>query len=143
MQLMHHDFVFEINDDWWAEAGMANFVPTSRSYSVDRQAFPGHQPYEVKIRDIEPVRRQLGHGVFNDQVETGETAKSRFSRILAGFLRNDDIPPVELVLQPQGARHKYKLTHGAHRFYLSIAAGFTHIPAVDGFDPNDSGALAG
>jgi hypothetical protein len=36
-------------------------------------------------------------------------------------------------LEP-GNEHKYTLTAGAHRFYCSLAVGFTAVPAVQGFD---------
>ncbi|MFL6311905.1 MAG: hypothetical protein ACJ71W_07345 [Terriglobales bacterium] len=67
----------------------------------------------------------------------GLTAKDRVLKILRGFLANEAIPPVEVVeLLPPVAPYRYKLTNGTHRFYLSIAAGFRQIPAVDGFDIN-------
>ena len=134
MRLLHEDFSFELNDEWWAEAGMQGFVPLSRSYRVDSQAFPGRDVYEVRIDTVAPVRRHLSHGVFNDDVETGLGAKDRVTNILCGFLTITAIPPVEILSLPSDAQHKYELKHGAHRFYLSIAAGFTHVPAVDWFE---------
>jgi len=134
MRFLHHDFAFELSNEWWAEAGMQGFVPLSFSYRVDPQAFPGRSVYEVRIDAVAPVRRHLSHGVFNDDVETGLGAKDRVMNILQGFLTNAIIPPVETLSLPSDARHKYRLKHGAHRFYLSIAAGFTHVPVVNGVD---------
>ena len=37
MRFLHHDFAFELNDEWWAAAGMEGWTPVSRSYRVDRQ----------------------------------------------------------------------------------------------------------
>jgi hypothetical protein len=44
------------------------------------------------------------------------------------------IPPIELVGTPAGSLFRYKLTAGTHRLYCSLAAGFTHVPAVEGID---------
>jgi hypothetical protein len=134
MRLLHGDFAFELSDDWLMEAGMDGFVPTSRSFRVDRNAFP--RCYNVQINAVKPVRRDLSHGVFGDDADRGLGAKDRAIKILRGFLNDDFIPPVEVVRMPSGSGHQFRLVHGAHRFYLSIAAGFTEIPAVDGFDPN-------
>jgi hypothetical protein len=138
MQFLHHDFAFELDDEWWAEAGMQGFVPLYASYRVDPQAFPGKSVHEVRIDAVQPVRRRLSHGVFNDDVETGLLAKDRVIRILRGLRTNDAMPPVEIVRISSESQYKYNLTHGAHRFYLSIAAGFTHVPAVDWSTEGDS-----
>jgi hypothetical protein len=134
MKLFHHDFEFKLDDQWWAEAGMTAFAPEGRSYRVDLNAFPDRTICEVPITEIEPVRRRLSHGVFNDDPVTGLSAKDRVVSILRAFRENAAIPPVELIRLPSSARLTYKLTHGAHRFYLSIAVRFTHIPAVKGVE---------
>jgi hypothetical protein len=134
MLFLHHNFIFELKHAWWVEAGMSGFVASSRSYPANSESFPGSSIYEVPINEIAPVLRELSHGVFNDDIEKGLTAKDRVIQILQGFLASAALPPVELVQLPEGSPYKYKLAHGAHRFYLSIVAGFTHMPAVDGFD---------
>jgi len=134
MLFLHHNFIFEVKRDWWVEAGMQGFVPNTRSYSGNPESFPDKKFYEVSINEIAPVLRELSDGVFNDDSARGITAKDRAIQILQGFLANAALPPVEVVQLPECSPYRYKLTHGAHRFYLSIAAGFTHIPAVDGFD---------
>jgi hypothetical protein len=136
MKFLHNGFVFELSEEWWAEAGMNNFVPSKDSYRTDLQAFPRQNMYEVRIEDVAPVKRKLSHGVFNDDIESGVAAKARVLSILRGFIANDAIPPVEVVRLPTSDPYRYRLFHGAHRFYLSIAAGFTRVPAVDGFDIN-------
>lgn len=135
MRFFHHNFAFKLSEEWWAEAGMSGFVPASRSYRVDSQAFPDRNVYEVRIDEVAPVRRQLSHGVFNNDAQTGLRAKNRVINILRAFLTGVAMPPVEILRLPPGTPHSYRLTHGAHRFYLSIEAGFTHVPAIDGFDP--------
>lgn len=138
MRFLHDDFAFEVSDEWWTEAGMDGFVPSARSYRANRVSFPGRRVYEVRIDDVAPVPRQLSDGVFNNDAETGLTGKDRVLRILQGFRADAAIPPVELVSLPSNTRHGFRLTHGAHRFYCALAAGFTHVPAVEGFDPGGS-----
>lgn len=133
MLFKHNDFVFEIIDEWWAEAGMIGFVPNSRAYRVAPQALPGKEILEVHISEVIAPQRALSHGVFNDDSnESGLTARERVSSILRGFLEGAALPPVEIVREA-GLPNRYRLTHGAHRFYLSVAAGFSHVPAVHGF----------
>jgi hypothetical protein len=134
MRFTHHDFSFELSDEWWAEAGMCGFVPTSHSYRVDPESFPERSHYEVRIDEVAPVRRQLSHGVFNNDAWTGLSAKDRVINILRGFVSGAALPPVEVAKLQQGSLYSYRLVHGAHRFYLSIASGFTHVPAVDGVE---------
>ncbi len=135
MILIHHSLVFEdLKEKWRAEADMVGFVASRSSYRVDPNAFPGRKVYEVLIKDIGPVQRTLSTGPFNDDKETGLSAKERVINILRGFRGDVAIPPVEVVKLPQGSPYKYKLTHGTHRLYCSLATGFTHVPAVDGFD---------
>jgi hypothetical protein len=57
MRFVPRDFSFEVNDDWWNEAGMPSFLLTGRSYRVDAQAFP--DVWEVCIDDVLVTRRQL------------------------------------------------------------------------------------
>ena len=131
MRFVHHDLSFEVSDEWWAEAGMPSFVPSSQSYLVDVQKFPNC--CYVRIDDVVPVKRQLSHVIFNDDQDTGLTARQRVINILRGFVNSSMLPPVEIVKLSAPSSHPYKLTHGAHRFYLSLAAGFTHVPAIEGF----------
>jgi hypothetical protein len=131
MRFLHHDFAFEISDEWWVEAGMLGFVHGSQSYRVDSQAFPDRRVYEVRIDEVAPVPRQLSHGVFHNDAMTGLGAKNCVINILRGFLIGAAIPPVEILRLPSDALYTYRLKRGAHRFYLSIGAGFSHVPAVD------------
>ena len=131
MHFRHRDFTFEVDENWWAEAGMTGFVPTSKSYRVDPKAFPNLAVRDIRIDDVAPVRRELSHGVFHDDAETGLPAKDRVVRILRAFRVNVALPPVEIQDLPADVSPKYKLYHGAHRLYLALAAGFTHVPAVD------------
>jgi hypothetical protein len=49
MKIAHHDLITDLNDEWWAEAGMQRFVPAFPAYRSDRKAV------EVRIEDIGPA----------------------------------------------------------------------------------------
>jgi hypothetical protein len=53
---------------------------------------------------------------------------------LLGFVRNVELPPVELLRQTNPGPYPFCLKNGVHRLYCSLAAGYTHIPAVKAFD---------
>lgn len=134
MEFTHHGLLISLSDDWWADAGMADFVPSAAVYSTDRSAFPGI--FEVKIDDIGPVHRNPGVGVFNDDHYSGIPARERVVRILRGFRCGDLIPPVAVLKVQTGGDFSYRLSDGTHRLYYALAAGFSHVPAIWGLDIN-------
>lgn len=131
MKLSHHGIDVELPDDWWAEAGMVGFEPISKSYFVEHGSHETIQ--EVAIEDVGPVLR---NPVFRDGSDGEGTARERVVRILRDFRLGRHTYPVQVVEGKSEYRYRYKLTHGAHRFYCSLAAGFTHVPTVVGFDIN-------
>ena len=133
MKFTHHGLQIEIPDDWWTEAGMRGFFPTFTAYRVNQKLFPNTR--EVLIQEIGPVSRNPGEGIFNNSVAEG-SARDRVVRILRGFRFDDAIPPVEIVEVPAGRPYRYKLLHGAHRFYCSLAAGFKCVPTIEGSNGN-------
>jgi len=129
MKFTHHGLQIEIPDDWWTEAGMRGFVPTFTAYRVNQRLFQNVR--EVLIGDIGPVSRNPGVGIFNNCEEEGCSARERVVRILRGFRFDNAIPPVEIVEGEAGKPYRYKLVHGAHRLYCSLAAGFKCVPAIE------------
>ena len=105
------------------------------SYNTD-DTYRDRRVYQVAIKEIAPVRRAPGIPIFNDSDDTGLSARERVVAILRGFRNSSKIPPVEVVSAEQASSHLFKLTHGVHRLYCSLAAGFTHVPAVIGLDIN-------
>jgi len=132
MILTHHDLKIELDDAWWAEAGMANFVPTGRAFRPDLEAAKGEAVFEARIDEVCSLKRNPGVGIFHDNEEA--TARQRVIRILKGFREGAAIPPVILVKDTSGSVFRYKIGHGSHRFYCSLAAGFSHVPAIEGID---------
>ena len=133
MIFTHHGLQIEMPDDWWTEAGMRGFVPTFTAYRVNQRLFQNAR--EVPLIEVGPAVRNLGVGIFNDSKEEG-SARERVVRILRGFRFDNAIPPVEIVEGQIGYPYRYKLVHGAHRFYCSMAAGFKSVPTIKGFDVN-------
>ncbi len=130
-EIKHHDLRQCLPEEWWIEAGMQGFKPSACSYRVNEAK--GGAVFLVDVNDVAPLRRTLSHGLFGDK-DGGPPVRQRVVQILQGFVRGEAIPPVEILPALEGSEHRYRLKDGAHRFYLSIAAGFTHVPAVEGFD---------
>ena len=137
MKFTHHGLQIEMPDDWWTEAGMPGFVPVFKAYRVNKSLFQNVR--EVLLEHVGPVSRNAGVGIFNDSEEEG-SSRDRVLRILRGFRFDDAIPPVEIVEGQVGYPYRYKLVHGAHRFYCSLAAGFKSIPSIEGFDRGEASA---
>ena len=114
---------------------MAGFVSVTRAYRTAKDA----SILTVAIHDVGPVDLTVRREIFRDSEEEG-TARERVLRILRGFRLGDRIPAVEIVDGKLGCSHRFKLTHGTHRFYCSVAAGFTHVPVRKAFDINDPSA---
>ena len=132
MTVSHHGVGTALPDEWWAAAGMSNFVLSATAYRCDQAQAGGLRVCLIPIADIEPVHRAPGVPVFNDSIEEGISARERVERILRAFVANDALPPVELA--KQAGRYHFRLRAGLHRLYCSIAAGFTEIPAVKALD---------
>ena len=131
MKFTHHGLQIEMPDECWTEAGMRGFVPTFTAYRVNHRLF--QNVHEVPIKYIGPVTRNSGVRIFNDSEEEG-SARERVVRILRGFRFDNAIPPVEIVEGQAGYPYRYKLVHGAHRIYCSLAAGFTCVPSIKDFE---------
>ena len=104
------EFSFPV--EWWNEAGMPAFERQSPYYLWD--ALP---ELFVRIDAIEPPPMDY-EGL--DRV--------RMVKVLHAIVSRTALPPVEVEELSLGDYH-YRLHHGAHRFFASVAVGFTHIPA--------------
>lgn len=117
MRFCHADFSFCVPDSWWCKAEMEEFEPRTPHYRTDDP-----NALCISVGEVKPVRRELAYGVFHNE----RTVLS----IFRGFVENSAIPPVEIVKLPEGSDYPYQLRNGAHRFYCSVAVGFSHVPAV-------------
>jgi len=106
---------------------MCEFVPCRCTYNVgapEHDNLRGRPVVVVPIRSVMPLHgRVLEHGMFRGREEVVQ--------ILHGFKEGSAIPPVLVVpLRPE-AGFSHRLFSGAHRFYCALAAGYTHIPAIE------------
>ena len=134
MKFNHHNLEIELDDAWWIDAGMENFTPKRKAYRVDQKKAKEKQILEIKIDEISPVKRSPGVPTFNDCIETGRSARDRVVYFLSRFVNDAVIEPVKVTLESSDSEFRYQLKDGTHRLYCSLAAGFTHVPAIKGFD---------
>ena len=135
MKVVHHGIeIVDLPEEWLAEASMLTFVPNSSSYRADPEICSGQAVFEVRIDEVAPFKRSPGVPIFNRDSETGSTARERVVSILRGFQMGAALPPISVVALEPEASYKYKLVAGVHRFYCSLAVGFTSVPAITGFD---------
>ncbi len=105
---MEHD----MPDEWLLEAGIQAFIPTAESYKPQGERFA-----IVPLSSIRPLKRAKGF------------EEPRMIRILKAFKNYDCIPPVEVVRISEST-YSYSLYDGYHRYWASIAVGFTKIPVT-------------
>jgi len=118
MQFSINRVDFEVPDEWWQETGMTGFRPHAVSY---RPAVPeGREISLVPIADFEPPRRSPPYPLLFRTQSLG---------ILRGFAADAAIPPVTAEKLTSGP-FTSMLREGFHRFYLSAAVGFTHVPVL-------------
>jgi hypothetical protein len=120
MQFKASDGVaFEIPTEWWERTKMPEFAPSAPAYAVD----PTHPHIDVPISEIAPLRRKPGlAGYSRDGFD-----ETRMISILCAFCSQAPLPPVQ-VNEYSSDSYRYKLYDGLHRFYASVAAGFSHLP---------------
>ena len=130
MEIRHGHVRQDLPDEWWAEAGMVGFVPARAAYRANPAPYTDERVVAIPIADVEPLERNLSHGIFNDSDIFG-TARERVVSILKGFREDSAIPAVHVVRVGPGGPYRFRLKVGAHRFYCAVAAGFTHVSAID------------
>jgi hypothetical protein len=122
---------FEIPDEWLADGDLREWLGrrrTDRAYRAGSPPYPEDAalpPVEAIIEPldvIKPFERTLPTG-------TPFASKEQLLRILIGFKNGDLLPPVH-VREAVPGPYRFTLYHGAHRYYASLAAGFSHIPVV-------------
>ena len=112
---------FEIPDDWLAEAGIVGFVPHHPCFRSSEGAML------VPLTQVEPPPRFATH-----PKDWRGFDRARFVSVLTGFVADEVITPVPVVQMPAlelgHSPYAYRVLDGVHRFYASVAAGFTHLP---------------
>lgn len=114
---------FDLPDDWWTAAGMADFLASAEHYPVKGPDYTAI----VVVEEIEPPLRKNGEFWFRDRNSVVDVLR----RIRAG----EQIEPIEVWGKDRTTSRKYIVRDGFHRFYLSIAAGYRSVPVrVNNFD---------
>ena len=113
---------FEIPDDWWTFVGMGEFSPSPGGYFPYSTA-PGNEETVVEpLTDIEPPLRDAGIPPFK---------KYKLVPVLFSFMSPEcALPPVEVIAATHESRYRYRVRNGYHRFYASVAAGYTNLPVL-------------
>jgi hypothetical protein len=114
---------FEIPDDWLIESGIKNFAPSAEAYDSTPEAVL------VSLAEVIPPMRKPSFPKDWRGFERGRLL-AHLQRIVAG----QHIDPVPLVQLPDHDHllpvpYRYFVRDGFHRFYASIIAGFTFLPA--------------
>jgi hypothetical protein len=119
---------FEIPTEWWREAGMEGFTPTAATYLSTTATGT------IPLRNIEPPVR------FPECPQDGGGFKREsMVSVLRGISSGSDIEPVPLIVLPSFPEFAvprpprpfdFRVYNGYHRFYASVAAGFSCLPAT-------------
>jgi hypothetical protein len=122
-QMPHYPCTFEIPDEWLSGTGMSGFEPTTAGYRSTATAVL------IPLTAIEPVPRFSTHPKDWHGFE-----RTRLIHLLKRFVAGEEVDPVPLFLLPvfefANSPYRYRVLDGFHRFYGSIAAGFSHLSAV-------------
>jgi len=111
---------FEVPDDWWTSAGMTNFVPSSDYYTAKQSSCPEI----VAVGEVEPPFREKWFRNRQSVIE-----------VLTKMRTGEELEPIEVWSREKTRTEKYRVKHGFHRFYLSIAIGYPKLPIkVNDFD---------
>ena len=109
---------FTIPDDWWRFCEMTTFRPVSKFYPYARNC---SEAIAVPITEIEPPVRDVGIPPFR---------KYKLVPVLLAFWSPEcALPPVP-VEQADNGSYRYRPINGYHRFYASVAAGYSMLPVI-------------
>jgi hypothetical protein len=113
---------FEIPDDWWSFAEMDSFSPKGGGFYPYQQSGITADMCVVPLSDIEPPIRNSGVPPFK---------KYKMVPILLAFLSPEcALPPVEVQPLMPSETYRFKVYNGYHRYYASVAVGYTKLPIV-------------
>ena len=113
------DLEFEIPDSWLSTAGALAFAPSAVAYDATSDS---RWPTElVSITEVTPPQRDPGIVRFSEE---------RTVSILKAFVARQPIPPVEVHRLRNLPSERLSVRNGYHRYFLSLAVGFTMLPVT-------------
>ena len=113
---------FEIPDEWW-ESGRVSFTGNVSNYAYPTDA----NTQLVSMDELAAPLRDGGLIWFRN--------RDSVVNLLQGMCEGAILPPIPV--WSKGTKHptKFVVRDGFHRYYLSLAMGFTEIPIrIDDFD---------
>ncbi len=113
------DVEFELEDEWWSFCEMESFNPESPYYPYDSS-----NPI-VEIVGIESVKPPTRHP------DVSPFKIYKMVPVLMAFTSPECALPAVPVkrIHPSGD-YSLELTNGFHRYYASVAVGYTHLPVT-------------
>jgi hypothetical protein len=113
----------EIPDDWIIPSGINNFAPTERAYRSTPEAML------VALSQVIPAMREP-----SVPKDWRGFERERLLALLRRIVAGEQIDPVPLIQLPEPCPilplpYRYSIRNGFHRFYASVIAGFSHLPA--------------
>ena len=116
-RLAHQPIDFEIPDEWLTEANVLGFVPRTVAYASSSD--PEWPTTIVPLFQVAaPVRNPGVEGLH----------KERAVSILRAVSLEQILTPLKADQPPHTSVFKYRVRNGYHRFYISAALGFSHLP---------------
>lgn len=117
----NHPFDFEIPDDWLVGLDLGIVRVEGSAYRAGGEATP------VPLHVIEPPRRNPWV-----PLDWRGFSRERFLAVLVRMLNDQELDPVPTFSIPLPERppypYAYRVTDGYHRFFASLAAGYTQLP---------------
>ena len=108
---------FEIPDEWWVAAGVSNFVSKTSAFVATFN--PDWPTVLVPFSDVQAPKRDVGViGLHED----------RTTSLLRAFIDGTPVPPIEVHVPLGQIACRFTVCAGYHRYYTSIAVGFTMLP---------------
>lgn len=111
---------FVIPDEWWSFAEMHTFSDHGGDYYTYSHA---HKKVQVVlISSVEPPTRSNGVPSFK---------KYKLVPVLLAFLSPEgELPPIEVQRISSPSQYEFRVLNGYHRFYSSIAVGYSRLPII-------------
>ena len=110
---------FEIPDDWWQFCDMENFRRATTFYLYSQRDV-GVQTVPIAV--VRPPERDARVVGFH---------KNRLAPIMLAFTSDRCAVPAVPVRELAGSgRYRYEVLDGYHRYYASVAAGYTRLPVI-------------
>lgn len=116
-KVLSQALAFEIDDELWRESGAAAFCVTMPAY-----VFPANPDLDVRLVPVSMV-----YAPVRDPGVIG-LDPNRLLPVLKRFVSGDPVYAIRAQERPGATDYPLEVCDGYHRFYASIALGFTHLP---------------